>query len=230
MNQDVIRFRGRRSHFRLDRRAGQLVQDPSSFISLPAKEFYLLEFFATNPKTLFSKDELIEKVWGKDSAPSDDALARAISVLRQALGDDPAAPEFITTVHKRGYRFDGEIEADSTVTASAGACGGCHPRLALHSVAVACGFDLCIDAGAGRAAAGRPAVRAVECPPPADGGGAARAPLRPRRGGQDVAREHTRDETRAGRVAGLVSDRGERQRHLQGHQSQDPEGDQPRAE
>ena len=116
MNQDVIRFRGRRSHFRLDRRAGQLVQDPSSFISLPAKEFYLLEFFATNPKTLFSKDELIEKVWGKDSAPSDDALARAISVLRQALGDDPAAPEFITTVHKRGYRFDGEIEADSTVT------------------------------------------------------------------------------------------------------------------
>ena len=118
MNENVIRFRGRQSHFRLDRRAGQLLRDPSSFINLPAKEFCLLEFFVTNPRTLFSKDELIEQVWGKDSAPGDDALARAISALRQALGDDPAAPEFIFTVHKRGYRFDGEIEADSTVTAS----------------------------------------------------------------------------------------------------------------
>ena len=46
----------------------------------------------------------IDSVW-KDAFVTDTSLAEAVSSLRQALGDDPQAPTYIQTVHRRGYRF-----------------------------------------------------------------------------------------------------------------------------
>ena len=50
------------------------------------------------------RQELIDSVW-KDAFVTDTSLAEAVSFLRQALGDDPQAPTYIQTVHRRGYRF-----------------------------------------------------------------------------------------------------------------------------
>ena len=50
------------------------------------------------------RQELIDSVW-KDAFVTDTSLAEAVSVLRQALGDDPQAPTYIQTLHRRGYRF-----------------------------------------------------------------------------------------------------------------------------
>src|SRR5438045_4890172 len=46
----------------------------------------------------------MDAVW-KDAFVTDTSLAEAVSFLRQALGDDPQAPRYIQTVHRRGYRF-----------------------------------------------------------------------------------------------------------------------------
>src|SRR4051812_14849062 len=46
----------------------------------------------------------MDAVW-KDAFVTDPSLAEAVSFLRQALGDDPQAPRYIQTVHRRGYRF-----------------------------------------------------------------------------------------------------------------------------
>src|SRR4029078_8002443 len=51
-----------------------------------------------------SRQGLRDRVW-KDAFVTDTSLAEAISFLRQSLGDDPQAPRYIQTVHRRGYRF-----------------------------------------------------------------------------------------------------------------------------
>jgi non-specific serine/threonine protein kinase len=56
-----------------------------------------------------SRDELIEAVW-KHPHVSDEALSRCISLLRHALGDDPAQPRFLETIPKRGYRLVAPVE------------------------------------------------------------------------------------------------------------------------
>jgi len=50
------------------------------------------------------RHEIIDSVW-KEAFVTDTSLAEAISFLRQSLGDDPQAPTYIQTVHRRGYRF-----------------------------------------------------------------------------------------------------------------------------
>jgi DNA-binding winged helix-turn-helix (wHTH) protein len=68
--------------------------------------FYLLE----RPATLVTKEELLENVWPGANV-TDNALAQAISDLRDALNDSPGAPTYIRTVARRGYRFIAPVEA-----------------------------------------------------------------------------------------------------------------------
>ncbi|MGE5834004.1 MAG: winged helix-turn-helix domain-containing protein [Acidobacteriota bacterium] len=75
--------------------------------------FYLLE----RPATLVTKEELLENVWPGANV-TDNALAQAISDLRDALNDSPAAPTYIRTVARRGYRFIAPVEAIAPVSAA----------------------------------------------------------------------------------------------------------------
>jgi DNA-binding winged helix-turn-helix (wHTH) protein len=76
--------------------------------------FYLLE----RPATLVTKEQLLEGVWPGANV-TDNALAQAISELREALGDSPSAPVYIRTVARRGYRLVAEIHAAAQSTAQA---------------------------------------------------------------------------------------------------------------
>ena len=70
-------------------------------ISLPKKEFELLHFLAQNPKKVFSRDDLLQNIWGSDVY----VLARTVDVhirkVREKIGDG-----FIKTVKGVGYKFD----------------------------------------------------------------------------------------------------------------------------
>lgn len=68
------------------------------------RAFGLLRELMQQPQLLVTKDELIDRVWG-GIAVSDAVLTTAVKELRQAIGDDARNPEFIQTVHGRGYRF-----------------------------------------------------------------------------------------------------------------------------
>ena len=84
-------------HSRLLRREG--VEVP-----LPPRVLGVLELLVARAGDIVPRRELMETVW-KDAFVTDTSLAEAISFLRQALGDDPQSPQYIQTVHRRGYRF-----------------------------------------------------------------------------------------------------------------------------
>jgi adenylate cyclase len=77
-------------------------------IPLPPKAFALLRFFLQNPDRLLTKHEILEKVW-PNTYVTEGLVKDYVRDLRKALGDDPKAPCFIKTVHRRGYRYIGHI-------------------------------------------------------------------------------------------------------------------------
>ena len=72
---------------------------------------------------LVTKEALLDAAW-PDANVTDNALAQAISELRQALGDDPSQPRFIKTVARRGYRFIGALEPVAEAALRRSAPGG----------------------------------------------------------------------------------------------------------
>jgi two-component system alkaline phosphatase synthesis response regulator PhoP len=76
-------------------------------VPLSALEFKLLAYFIQNRGALLSRDELLDKVWGYDAMPTTRTVDVHVASLRQKLERNPSRPEFILTVHRRGYRFAG---------------------------------------------------------------------------------------------------------------------------
>ena len=82
-------------------RGSYTIDKSGKTITLPKKEFELLYFLAKNPNMVFSRDELLQNIWGADVF----VLARTVDVhirkVREKIGDD-----YITTVKGVGYKFD----------------------------------------------------------------------------------------------------------------------------
>jgi DNA-binding winged helix-turn-helix (wHTH) protein len=97
----MIVFRAQGIRFLLDLHAGQLWRDRER-IHLPRKEWDVLRYPAENPGKLVSKDELHQMVW-PDAHVGPAAIDRAVSEVRQALGNRADDPLFIETVRGRGY-------------------------------------------------------------------------------------------------------------------------------
>ncbi len=76
-------------------------------IPLTTIEFTLLTTLATHPGMVFTRPQLLERVWGQDYFGDDHVVDVHIANLRKKLGDDPGAPRFIETVRGVGYRFAG---------------------------------------------------------------------------------------------------------------------------
>src|SRR5262245_2685629 len=89
--------------FRLDP-ANQRLSRDDRVISLRPKTFDVLHHLAEHANQLVTKTELLGVVWSGVSV-GDAVLKGCIREIREALGDDPAAPRFIETAHRRGYRF-----------------------------------------------------------------------------------------------------------------------------
>ena len=99
---------------RLDFTNACLWQGPQR-LPLRPKTFAVLRCLMAYPGQLVSKAALLDAVW-PETTVHDVALMICIRELRQALGDNPRAPRFIETVHRRGYRFVGDLPV--TVPAS----------------------------------------------------------------------------------------------------------------
>lgn len=74
-------------------------------INLAPKEFSLLELFMNNPRRVFSREQLLEQVWGISYLGDSKTVDVHIRWLREKLELDPSAPQYITTVRGFGYRF-----------------------------------------------------------------------------------------------------------------------------
>jgi DNA-binding winged helix-turn-helix (wHTH) protein/Flp pilus assembly protein TadD len=94
--------------FRLDAAECRLFRD-DAIVDLSPRLVDVLRLLVARPGELVTKEQLLETVW-PDVVVTDNALARAISDIRHALGDSPANPVYIQTVTRRGYRFLGRVD------------------------------------------------------------------------------------------------------------------------
>src|SRR5678815_4460834 len=94
--------------FRADRAAYQAYRGDQS-LELTPKLLDLLFYLVERPATLVTKEELLDGVWPGANV-TENALAQAISDLRDALGDSASAPVYIRTIARRGYRFVAPVE------------------------------------------------------------------------------------------------------------------------
>lgn len=78
-------------------------------VRLEPKVNALLHALVEQPGRVLSRDELMAAIWG-DVVVGDDSLARVVSKLRHALGDDARDPRYVETMSKRGYRLLAPVE------------------------------------------------------------------------------------------------------------------------
>jgi two-component system, OmpR family, response regulator len=75
-------------------------------LELTAKEYDLLVFLGENDSYVFSRERLLEKVWGYDFAGDTRTVDVHIRWLRQKIETDPANPKHLLTVRGTGYKFE----------------------------------------------------------------------------------------------------------------------------
>ena len=76
-------------------------------VTLTAKEFDLLSFLASSPRQVFSREQLLDRVWNSSSAwQSTDTVTEHIRRLRKRIEANPDKPRWLTTVWGIGYRFN----------------------------------------------------------------------------------------------------------------------------
>src|ERR1700722_12069973 len=118
-----IQFRGQASTTRvlkaatleLDRSSCEVRLD-GALLTLTATEFRLLEFLMNRPGVVFSREQLLDAVWGHDRAVTDRTVDVYILRLRQKIEADPANPLLIRSVRGFGYSFSNSTQPQEETT------------------------------------------------------------------------------------------------------------------
>jgi DNA-binding response OmpR family regulator len=120
-----IQFRGQASATRvlkaaaleLDRSSCEVRLDGAP-LTLTATEFRLLEFLMSRPGVVFSREQLLDAVWGHDRAVTDRTVDVYILRLRQKIESDPANPALIRSVRGFGYSFNNNVQQQEEADAN----------------------------------------------------------------------------------------------------------------
>jgi TolB-like protein/DNA-binding winged helix-turn-helix (wHTH) protein/Flp pilus assembly protein TadD len=100
--------------FELDLRAGEL-RKHGLRIRLQEQPFQILAMLLEQPGEIVTREELHKRLWPADTfVDFDHGLNKAISKIREALGDSAESPRFVETVARRGYRFLAEVKIADT--------------------------------------------------------------------------------------------------------------------
>jgi two-component system, OmpR family, response regulator RegX3 len=75
-------------------------------VSLPLKEFELLEMLLRNAGRVLTRGQLIDRVWGSDYVGDTKTLDVHVKRLRSKVEPDPSAPRYLVTVRGLGYKFE----------------------------------------------------------------------------------------------------------------------------
>jgi TolB-like protein/DNA-binding winged helix-turn-helix (wHTH) protein/Flp pilus assembly protein TadD len=94
--------------FEADLRAGELTKSGKR-LSLQEQPFRLLAVLLEKPGELVTREELQGRLWPETIIDFDHGLNKAVSKVREALGDSAESPRFIETVARRGYRFLADV-------------------------------------------------------------------------------------------------------------------------
>ena len=83
-----------------------LVEVADRSVSLPLKEFELLEMLIRNAGRVLTRGQIIDRVWGSDYVGDTKTLDVHVKRLRSKIETDPAKPQLLITVRGLGYKFD----------------------------------------------------------------------------------------------------------------------------
>jgi two-component system, OmpR family, response regulator ResD len=89
---------------RLDAGTREVARDDVE-VSLTAKEFDLLWFLASHPRLVFSREQLLDRVWGHEATWDHGTVTVHVRRLREKIERDPSRPDHVQTVWGVGYRF-----------------------------------------------------------------------------------------------------------------------------
>jgi two-component system phosphate regulon response regulator PhoB len=92
--------------FKLDRGAHRVFLDGRE-LNLTSTEYKLLEFFLTHAGRAYSRDQLLEEVWGQQRFVTPRTVDVHVRRLREHIEAEPDNPRYLTTVRGFGYRFEG---------------------------------------------------------------------------------------------------------------------------
>jgi DNA-binding response OmpR family regulator len=85
--------------------AAREVRKRGNTLNLTAREFELLWFLARHPRRVFSRDQLMSRVWGYEPAFDSGTITVHVRRLREKIEDEPAHPRYLETVWGVGYRL-----------------------------------------------------------------------------------------------------------------------------
>jgi DNA-binding response OmpR family regulator len=85
--------------------ASREVRKEGKALRLTAREFDLLWFLARHPRRVFSRDQLMDRVWGYEAALDTGTVTVHVRRLREKIEEDPSRPRHLQTVWGAGYRF-----------------------------------------------------------------------------------------------------------------------------
>ena len=74
-------------------------------VSLSSREFELLELLATDPGSVFTRDQIMEHVWGAKDATDPNSVTVFVRKIREKIEDDPSKPRYLMTVWRVGYKL-----------------------------------------------------------------------------------------------------------------------------
>ena len=103
-SRDVPRTRITRGGITVDRSSRNAYKN-GSLVDLTAKEFDLVELLIRHPNRVFSRENLLDTIWGDDYRSDIRTVDVHIRRIREKLENDPAAPEYIMTKWGVGYYF-----------------------------------------------------------------------------------------------------------------------------
>jgi TolB-like protein/DNA-binding winged helix-turn-helix (wHTH) protein len=96
--------------FEADIKAGELTK-LGKRVRLQEQPFQLLAILLDKPGEVVTREELRDRLWPQTTIDFDHGLNKAISKIREALGDSAENPRFIETIARRGYRFLADVSA-----------------------------------------------------------------------------------------------------------------------
>lgn len=91
----------------LDRDRREVIRDGEK-LDLTAREFEVLDFFMRHPDRVFTREQLLEHVWGYQSDGYERVVSTFISRIRKKIERDAENPEVLLTVHGVGYKFSAQ--------------------------------------------------------------------------------------------------------------------------
>jgi two-component system, OmpR family, response regulator len=97
-------------HFKINKNTREVLLDGVPITNLTPKEFDLLYYFVQHPKQVFSREQLLERVWGYQFYGDERTVDVHIKRLRKKV--ETAQQPFFHTIWGVGYKFDETIKAD----------------------------------------------------------------------------------------------------------------------